>query len=155
MTYADLRHRLPELLLMRVDKMSMAVALEARVPFLDHKFVALAMSIPTEVKLRGGVSKAILKQAVRGLIPDEIIDRPKQGFGMPVREWLQLFLSHGGRTAVEHFCKDSGLLDAKAALRVLDHGDPTLAWQLLNLGLWWQAYWGETPHTSLAGEGRA
>lgn len=155
MTYADLRHRLPELLLMRVDKMSMAVGLEARVPFLDHKFVTLAMSIPTRVKLRGGVSKAILKQAVRGLVPDEIINRPKQGFGMPVREWLQPLLPHGGRLAVEHFCKDSGLLDKRAALDVLDHGDPTLAWQVLNLGLWWEAYWRGTLHNTLAEEARA
>jgi asparagine synthase (glutamine-hydrolysing) len=145
MTYADLRHRLPELLLMRVDKMSMAVALEARVPFLDHKFVALAMSIPTAVKLRGGVSKAILKQSVRGLIPDEIIDRPKQGFGMPLREWLHPILPNGGRVAVERFCDESGLLSRDKALWVLEHGDPTLAWLVLNLGLWWGAFWHEAP----------
>src|SRR2546426_5995508 len=77
MTYLDLSLRLPELLLMRVDKMSMAVSLEARVPFLDHKFVELAMSIPEAVKTRNGVLKYILKKAVRGVIPDELIDRKK------------------------------------------------------------------------------
>ena len=87
MTYLDLNLRLPELLLMRVDKMSMAVSLEARVPFLDHKFVELAMSIPQAVKTRNGVLKYILKKAVRGVIPDELIDRKKQGFGVPVYEW--------------------------------------------------------------------
>src|SRR6266550_900216 len=81
MSYADLNLRLPELLLMRVDKMAMGVGLEGRVPFLDHKFVELAMSIPAEVKVRNGTLKYILKKAVRGVIPDELIDRPKQGFG--------------------------------------------------------------------------
>ncbi len=71
MTYLDLNLRLPELLLMRVDKMSMGVSLEGRVPFLDHKFVELAMSIPTEVKTANGELKHILKKAVRGVIPDE------------------------------------------------------------------------------------
>ena len=89
MTYVDLNLRLPELLLMRVDKMSMGVSLEGRVPFLDHRFVELAMSIPTDVKTRNGTLKHILKRAVRGVIPDELIDRPKQGFGVPVYEWYQ------------------------------------------------------------------
>ena len=69
MTYLDLNLRLPELLLMRVDKMSMGVSLEGRVPFLDHKFVELAMSIPTSVKTNHGILKYILKKSVRGLIP--------------------------------------------------------------------------------------
>src|SRR5262249_17812313 len=81
MSFVDLNMRLPELLLMRVDKMSMGVSLEARVPFLDHKFVELAMSIPAAVKTRNGELKHILKRAVRGVIPDDIIDRKKQGFG--------------------------------------------------------------------------
>src|SRR5207302_10202582 len=87
MSYLDLNLRLPELLLMRVDKMSMAVSLEGRVPFLDHVFVELVMSIPGAVKCRNGVLKYILKKAVRGVIPDELIDRQKQGFGVPVFEW--------------------------------------------------------------------
>ena len=65
MTYLDLNLRLPELLLMRVDKMSMGVSLEARVPFLDHKFVELSMSIPAAVKTKNDL-KYILKKAVRG-----------------------------------------------------------------------------------------
>ena len=88
MSYLDLNHRLPDLLLMRVDKMSMGVSLECRVPFLDHKFVELAMSIPASTKIKGGNLKAILKKSVRGVIPDEFIDRKKQGFGVPIQEWM-------------------------------------------------------------------
>ena len=78
-----------ELLLMRVDKMSMGVSLEGRVPFLDHKFVELAMSIPESVKTRNGNLKHILKKSVRGVIPDELIDRKKQGFGVPLASWVR------------------------------------------------------------------
>src|SRR5207237_6191049 len=78
MTYLDLNLRLPELLLMRVDKMSMGVSLEGRVPFLDHKLVELALSIPEAVKTRHGVLKSILKKSVRNLIPYELIHRRKQ-----------------------------------------------------------------------------
>ena len=86
MTYLDLRLRLPELLLMRIDKMSMGVSLEARVPFLDHRFVELALSIPTRVKVPpGGDLKHVLRSAVRGVIPDELIDRPEAGLSRPGR----------------------------------------------------------------------
>ena len=84
MSYQDLNLRLPELLLMRVDKMSMGVSLEGRVPFLDHKFVELALGIPGKLKTKNQQLKYILKKAVRGTIPDELIDRPKQGFGVPI-----------------------------------------------------------------------
>ncbi|NMB92448.1 MAG: asparagine synthase, partial [Parcubacteria group bacterium] len=86
--YLDLTLRLPELLLMRVDKMVSLHSIEARVPFLDHRIVELAFSIPMNLKIKNKTTKYILKQAVRGIIPDEIIDRKKKGFGAPVSEWL-------------------------------------------------------------------
>ena len=76
----DLNHRLPELLLMRTDKMSMATSVETRVPFLDHKLVEFALNIPSNMKIKNGIGKYILKESARGLIPDKIIDRPKMGF---------------------------------------------------------------------------
>lgn len=88
MAYSDLKLRLPELLLMRVDKMGMAVSLEARVPFLDHKFVEYALSVPSELRSKNNVSKYILKKAVEPLLPHEIIYRKKQGFGAPVHDWF-------------------------------------------------------------------
>jgi asparagine synthase (glutamine-hydrolysing) len=80
MTYLDLNLRLPEILLMRVDRMSMAASVEARVPFLDHKFVEMVMSIPESLKIRNGELKYILKKAVRGLIPEEIVTYLVNGF---------------------------------------------------------------------------
>lgn len=89
MIYNEFRLRLPELLLMRVDKISMSVSLEARVPFLDHELVEFTMDIPQEYKVRNGVPKYLLKKAVEGWIPDDIIHRRKQGFGAPMAEWLK------------------------------------------------------------------
>lgn len=140
MSYCDLTMRLPELLLMRVDKMSMGVSLEGRVPFLDHKFVELAMSVPSEVKTRGGVSKHILKKAVRGLIPDSIIDRPKQGFGVPVYEWLFEGLGQVARTELSRFCDATDFLDKKEVLGLVERGEGPRAWYLLNLALWWSHF---------------
>jgi len=145
MTYLDLNMRLPELLLMRVDKMSMGVGLEARVPFLDHKFVELAMSIPEAIKTRNGTLKYILKRAVRGLIPDELIDRRKQGFGVPVYEWFFDRLGEFARVELSAFCGQSDILDRGAVMQLLGQRNPQQAWYLLNLALWWKQYMcGET-----------
>jgi len=140
MTYLDLNMRLPELLLMRVDKMSMGVGLEARVPFLDHKFVELAMSIPEATKTRNGALKYILKKAVRGLIPDELIDRKKQGFGVPVHEWFFDRLGQFARVELSAFCDNTDILDRAAVMQLLDHRNASQAWYLLNLALWWKQY---------------
>jgi asparagine synthase (glutamine-hydrolysing) len=142
MTYLDLNMRLPELLLMRVDKMSMGVGLEARVPFLDHKFVELAMSIPQAVKTRNGTLKYILKKAVKGLIPDELIDRKKQGFGVPVHEWFFDRLGKFARVELNAFCDDTDILDRAAVMQLLDQRNASQAWYLLNLALWWKQYMG-------------
>jgi asparagine synthase (glutamine-hydrolysing) len=136
MTYLDLRLRLPELLLMRIDKMSMGVSLEARVPFLDHRLVALALSIPTNVKVSGGELKRVLRHAVRGVIPDELIDRPKQGFRVPVEEWLVRGLGDRTRDEVARMCAATDLLDGREAARLLERPGRN-AWYLLNLALWW------------------
>lgn len=136
MGYVDLRLRLPELLLMRVDKMSMATSVEARVPFLDHQLVEVAMRIPDAVKVPGYRPKALLKEAVRGLIPDAIIDRRKQGFGVPVSEWFGDQLGGFTKRAVSRLCKDSDLLDRGAAAAAVSAGDSSQSWILCNLALW-------------------
>jgi asparagine synthase (glutamine-hydrolysing) len=140
MSYIDLNLRLPELLLMRVDKMSMGVSLEARVPFLDHKFVELAMSIPEKTKTKDGTLKHILKKAVRGVIPDELIDRPKQGFGVPIHEWFFDRLGGEMKRTLEEFCRDTDLLDRDEVLSIVDQKRSSESWYLLNLALWHKEY---------------
>jgi len=140
MTYLDLNLRLPELLLMRVDKMSMATSLEARVPFLDHKFVELAMSIPEKIKTKNGTLKYILKKAVRGLIPDELIDRKKQGFGVPIYEWFFDRLGEKARKELMDFCDKTDFLDKQAVKELIEQGNGTKVWYLLNFALWWREH---------------
>ncbi|KTD24330.1 asparagine synthase [Legionella lansingensis] len=140
MTYIDLNMRLPELLLMRVDKMSMGVSLEGRVPFLDHKFVELAMSIPPQVKTRNGTLKYILKKAVRGIIPDEIIDRKKQGFAAPMQEWFDDRLADVAKQELKDFCHETDLLDWSEIKKLLESEKRERVWPLLNVAQWWNHY---------------
>jgi asparagine synthase (glutamine-hydrolysing) len=138
MSYLDLNLRLPELLLMRVDKMSMAVGLEARVPFLDHKFVELAMSIPQAVKVRNGILKYILKKAIRGVIPDELIDRRKQGFAVPMYEWYHNKFGEFAAKEINEFCQNTDIFHFEGVLPYLKRR----GWALLNVALWWKQYIG-------------
>lgn len=140
MSYLDLNLRLPELLLMRVDKMSMAASLEGRVPFLDHKFVELAMSIPEKIKTRDGVLKSILKKAVRGLIPDEIIDRPKQGFGVPLHDWFFERLEVSARETLDDFCRRTDFFDYAEVSRLFEQRESSQIWYLLNFAMWHNHY---------------
>jgi asparagine synthase (glutamine-hydrolysing) len=75
--------------LTKVDRMSMAHSIEVRVPLLDHKLGEFAATIPPDLKLRHGTTKYIFKQAMRGILPDEVIDRPKQGFAVPLARWFR------------------------------------------------------------------
>ncbi|MFB6212776.1 MAG: asparagine synthase (glutamine-hydrolyzing) [Candidatus Magasanikbacteria bacterium] len=88
MTYLEIKLRLPEILLMRVDKMSMSQSIEARVPFLDKRLVELALDIPQSLKLKNNTTKYMLKKAVEPILPEDIIYRKKQGFAGPVSEWF-------------------------------------------------------------------
>lgn len=136
MSYLDLNLRLPELLLMRVDKMSMITSLEARVPFLDHKFVEFAMSIPESVKTRNGELKYILKKAVRGLIPDDLINRKKQGFGVPVYEWFFEKLGRIARTKLLDFTERTDFFDSTYVETLLGANNGSKLWYILNFALW-------------------
>lgn len=89
MTYVELKLRLPELLLMRVDKITMATSVEARVPFLDHHLIEYAMSLPRALKVKGQTGKHILKRALESVLPADVLYKPKRGFGAPAREWFR------------------------------------------------------------------
>ncbi|MFP8835081.1 asparagine synthase (glutamine-hydrolyzing) [Hydrogenophaga sp. XSHU_21] len=147
MIYNEFKLRLPELLLMRVDKITMSESLEARVPFLDHELVEFSMDIPESWKTRNGVAKYLLKKAVEGLIPDNIIYRKKMGFGAPMADWLR---GDFGRQA-EQAVMGSGLLrrghfNIEHVRQLFDdhrsgRRDTSLyLWTLFNLTSWYD-YW--------------
>jgi asparagine synthase (glutamine-hydrolysing) len=147
MIYQELKLRLPELLLMRVDKMTMATSVEARVPYLDHKLVEFAMSIPSGLKYKHGETKYILKRALSGIIPDRVLKREKQGFGVPINEWMLDKLG----SFVEHSLFNSALrrreLFDYSFVRQMLRGHRARSinysiflWSLLNLSLWYDQW---------------
>lgn len=140
MSYLDINFRLPELLLMRVDKMSMAVSLEARVPFLDHKFVEFAMSIPDSVKTKNGELKHILKSSVKGLIPDELIYRTKQGFGVPIYDWFYKELGQFAKNKITGFIKNTDFFDKKYINNLFSVENSQKMWYILNFALWYEKW---------------
>jgi asparagine synthase (glutamine-hydrolysing) len=86
--YLDSKTYLPSDILTKVDRMSMAASLEARAPLLDHELIELVQTIPAELKLKGLETKYIFKKAMEGIVPNEILYREKQGFGVPINEWI-------------------------------------------------------------------
>ena len=86
--YIDSKTYLPGDILTKVDRMSMAVSLEARVPLLDHKLIEFVTRIPASMKMAGLETKHLFKQAIADLVPAEIVNRPKQGFGVPIQQWI-------------------------------------------------------------------
>lgn len=91
--YFDLNAYLPQDILTKVDRMTMAHSVEARPPLLDHRLVEFAATIPAHLRLRDGTTKYLFKKALRGMLPDHIIDRRKQGFAVPLAQWLRKDLS--------------------------------------------------------------
>jgi asparagine synthase (glutamine-hydrolysing) len=156
MIYEEFKLRLAELLLMRVDKITMATSVEARVPFLDHKLVEFAMAIPRRFKYRNGQTKHILKRALRGVIPTETLNRKKKGFGTPIKEWMI--------DGLDGFFEDALLNSSLRQRDLFDYGfvrqilnehrsgrvNNSLAlWCLLNLTLWYE-HWFEDAITARA-----
>ncbi|HEX8757588.1 MAG TPA: asparagine synthase (glutamine-hydrolyzing) [Steroidobacteraceae bacterium] len=139
----DIRLYLPEDILAKVDAMSMATSLEARVPYLDNEVVDLALAIPSRLKVRGGVRKWILKRAFAGSLPPAVLARGKEGFSMPMKQWLthewnglmHELLSPGSLAA-------EGLFDARYVGTLMRehesgaHNHSHLLWALMVFQLW-------------------
>lgn len=138
----DLKGYLPLDILTKVDRMSMAHSIEARVPLLDHKLVEFAVTIPPEMLLRNGETKHIFKRAMRGILPDAIIDRPKRGFAVPLGRWFRGKLDDFVRNLLlSDTCRQRGILNpayVDKLIRMHHQGrDLDLhLWTLISFELW-------------------
>ncbi|MCU1385745.1 MAG: Asparagine synthase (Glutamine-hydrolyzing) [Acidobacteria bacterium] len=144
--YADIKTYLIELL-MKQDQMSMAASIESRVPFLDHKLVEFAATLPDEWKLNGWTTKRVLRESMKGLLPETILNRPKMGFPVPFANWTRGGWNGVAREVLlDRRSRERGLIDPQAVDRLLtDHaagrtegGDRI--WSLLNLELWHRTF---------------
>jgi asparagine synthase (glutamine-hydrolysing) len=118
--YRDLHHYLPLDILTKVDRMTMAHSLEARPPLLDHKLVEFAATIPARFRLNGMTTKYLFKQAMRGVLPDSIIDRQKHGFAVPVARWFRGEVAGFARDVLlSDTCRQRGILDIRFVEKLL------------------------------------
>jgi asparagine synthase (glutamine-hydrolysing) len=141
MLYSDTKTYLHELL-MKQDQMSMAASIESRVPFLDHKLMEFSARMPDRLKLRGRVTKFVLREAMRGILPGVILDRGKMGFPVPIGKWFrgefrglidEYVLSE--RTAVRGIFAPDYVKDiAERHMRGENHDERL--WSLLNFEMW-------------------
>jgi asparagine synthase (glutamine-hydrolysing) len=138
---------LPNDLLVKVDIASMAVSLEARSPFLDHKVIEFAASLPENIKLRGTETKSLLKRVAAKLVPSEVIYRRKMGFGVPITHWFRGELKNFVReNLLSEKSLNRGLFNGQTVTRLVnehaagerDHASKL--WTLLMLELWFQKF---------------
>ena len=145
--YLDSKAYLPGDVMVKVDRMSMATSLETRAPLLDHKLIEFVQTIPASLKLRNLETKYILKRAMAGMIPDEIIQRPKKGFDVPIKHWF----NHELRGVLDDTLNDRrtrerGYFNHSAVLGILDEhrrgrrDNARQLWELLMLELWHRAF---------------
>ena len=145
LTFIELNLRLPELLLMRTDKMGMANSVEVRVPFLDHKLIEFALSVSESFKVRNNIPKEPLKRLAAEFMPEDRVYRPKAGFGAPIREWFGKELGESFRELLKD--KDSEIdlyFDRRFLLKRLNSGAKTTnqafqLWTVYNF-LRWKKY---------------
>jgi len=144
--YTDMNTYLVELL-MKQDQMSMAASIESRVPFLDHALVEFTAQLPDEWKLSGLTTKRILREAMKGLLPPSILNRPKMGFPVPFASWTRGVWSEVARDVLlDRRARQRGITDARGLEALLrdhaagatDGGDRI--WSLLNLELWYRTF---------------
>ncbi len=147
MQFLDMNFYMAEDILTKVDRASMAVSLEVRAPFLDSRVAEFAASLPLEYKLKGSKGKYILKKAVEDLLPRNILQRPKKGFGVPIAEWLKGRLNPllHDLLAPERLIKQN-LFDADFVQKLIKEHETGAAshhkqlWTLLVFQLWYDNF---------------
>jgi asparagine synthase (glutamine-hydrolysing) len=147
MLNTDLQVLLPDTFLEKVDKATMANGIEVRVPFLSNELVEYAVSLPAEYKVRVGCKKRVLRSALRGIVPDSILDRKKMGFSVPYQRWLRGGLHDFLLTSVRASrAASDGIFDVKAiencaSAHALGRGEyGFLLWKTLNFAIWYDEY---------------
>lgn len=149
--YLDVHTYLPLDILTKVDRMSMAHSLEARVPLLDHKFVEFAATIPDDFKLHHGTTKRLFRRAMRGILPDPVIDRPKHGFAVPLGRWFRGELNSFVRELLlSEQSRRRGIFNPRYIERLLahherGHGGDAQLWTLISFELWCRAFLERSP----------
>jgi len=140
--YLDIQTYLTEDILVKVDRASMAVSLEVRCPILDHELMEYAARIPASLKIRGRDKKAILKRALRRVLPDDVLYRPKMGFAVPILEWLRGEIREFARGAILEGGATSRYFRREAVERLWNQHQSGLRnrstelWALMMLNLW-------------------
>jgi asparagine synthase (glutamine-hydrolysing) len=144
--YADIKTYLVELL-MKQDQMSMAASIESRVPFLDHTLVEFAAGLPDHWKLSGWTTKRILREAMKGVLPESILNRPKMGFPVPFAGWMRTGWNKvAHEVLLDRRSRERGLIEPAAVETLLrDHASGAIEggdhiWSLLNLELWHRTF---------------
>jgi asparagine synthase (glutamine-hydrolysing) len=159
--YLDSKTYLPGDILAKVDRMSMAHSLEAREPLLDHKLIEFVATLPGRLKLGSSGGKHLLKTALRGIVPDSVIDRPKHGFSVPIRKWLNVEL----REMLFDILTDTqtrqrGYFNQRAVEAILsEHArgrrdNSHHLWGLLSLELWHRTFIDRLPALNFTGAKR-
>lgn len=144
---------LPDDILVKVDRASMAVSLETRAPFLDHDVISFAWSLPMHMKIRNGETKWLLRRLAERHVPNKLMNRPKMGFGIPLDEWLRGPLREWGEALLaEERLKREGFLNPRPIREAwLRHqrGDASFGyrlWSVLMFQSWWE-HWSSPPYT--------
>ena len=149
--YADTKTYLHELL-MKQDQMSMAASIESRVPFLDHPLVEWAAKLPAHLKLRGLTTKVVLREAMRGILPPEILTRKKMGFPVPIGRWLRGPYRHLlTEFLLSERASARGLFEPAVVRQLCDRhlagegGHAERLWALLNFEIWQRVFFDGEP----------
>lgn len=140
----DLNNQLPNQYNMKTDKMSMAASLEARIPFLDHKIVTWASTIPPDLKLKGSIEKYILRLAVKDLLPTNILNRKKVGFSTPINLWLQTSLKQTSDDILLNLEKRKNLINSNYINKIRKHRLNKIfqrqVWNLFMFEIWYETF---------------